>query len=129
MREVLSRKPGTDVQTPVRFGNFDIVNDVDDKPMALGKGTFGRTYKACHRFLDTVAGSWSLPGTRMKRGGISSSSRARKIRLASAFPDRTHLRDAGELRQVCLGMGAAVSSLAVCPTRRTALAAEANRGG
>jgi serine/threonine protein kinase len=38
----------------VRFGNFEVVNDPEGRPLALGKGTFGRTYQARHRFLDTI---------------------------------------------------------------------------
>jgi serine/threonine protein kinase len=38
----------------VLFGNFEIVNDPEGRPLALGKGTFGRTYQARHRFLDTI---------------------------------------------------------------------------
>ena len=47
---------GSKAETPqrVQFGNFDITNDAEGRPMALGKGTFGRTYQARHRFLDTI---------------------------------------------------------------------------
>src|SRR6266446_8979958 len=38
----------------VRFGNFEIVNDPEGRPLALGKGTFGRTYQARHCYLDTI---------------------------------------------------------------------------
>ena len=38
----------------VQFGNFDIMNDAEGRPLALGKGTFGRTYQARHRYLDTI---------------------------------------------------------------------------
>src|SRR5437763_5962911 len=37
----------------VRFGNFEVVNDSEGRPVLLGKGTFGRTYQARHCFLDT----------------------------------------------------------------------------
>lgn len=36
------------------LGNFEILRDSSEVPMLLGKGTFGRTYKARHRFLDTI---------------------------------------------------------------------------
>jgi hypothetical protein len=47
---------GSKKDTPqrVQFGNFDIINDAEGRPLALGKGTFGRTYQARHRFLDTI---------------------------------------------------------------------------
>src|SRR6266496_4339900 len=38
----------------VRFGNFEVMNDPEGRPVLLGKGTFGRTYQARHCFLDTV---------------------------------------------------------------------------
>jgi len=38
----------------VRFGNFEIVNDSEGRPLALGKGTFGRTYQARHCYLETI---------------------------------------------------------------------------
>ena len=38
----------------VRFGNFEVINDPDGRPVLLGKGTFGRTYQARHCFLDTI---------------------------------------------------------------------------
>src|SRR5881628_1057411 len=37
-----------------RFGNFEVINDPDGRPLLLGKGTFGRTYQARHCFLDTI---------------------------------------------------------------------------
>ena len=43
-----------DATQRVQFGNFDIMNDAEGRPLALGKGTFGRTYQARHRFLDTI---------------------------------------------------------------------------
>jgi serine/threonine protein kinase len=36
------------------FGNFEIMNDPEGRPILLGKGTFGRTYQARHCFLDTI---------------------------------------------------------------------------
>jgi serine/threonine protein kinase len=47
---------GSKAEAPerVQFGNFDIINDAEGRPLALGKGTFGRTYQARHRYLDTV---------------------------------------------------------------------------
>src|SRR5437588_11457122 len=38
----------------VRFGNFEVVNDSEGRPVLLGKGTFGRTYQARHCFLDII---------------------------------------------------------------------------
>ena len=38
----------------VRFGNFEVVNDPEGRPVLLGKGTFGRTYQARHCFLDII---------------------------------------------------------------------------
>ena len=38
----------------VRFGNFEVMNDAEGRPVLLGKGTFGRTYQARHCFLDTI---------------------------------------------------------------------------
>ncbi len=37
MREVLSKRAEADTKTPVRFGNFDIMNDADGKPVPAGK--------------------------------------------------------------------------------------------
>jgi len=54
MLDGLSKGPAQDGQQRLRFGNFDIINDSKGQPLLLGQGTFGRTYKACHRFLDTV---------------------------------------------------------------------------
>lgn len=40
----------------LRFGSFEILRDDQGKPCLLGKGAFGRTYKARHVFLErTVA--------------------------------------------------------------------------
>lgn len=39
----------------LRYGNFDVRCDADGKPRMLGKGTFGSTYLAQHRFLETLA--------------------------------------------------------------------------
>src|SRR5438132_716607 len=41
------------IQT-VRVCNFEIGNDPEGRPRALGKGTFGRTYQARHCYLDTI---------------------------------------------------------------------------
>jgi hypothetical protein len=38
----------------VRFGNFEVMNDSEGRPVLLGKGTFGRTYQARHCYLDTI---------------------------------------------------------------------------
>src|ERR1022692_182082 len=43
-----------DAPQRVQFGNFDIINDAEGRPLSLGTGTFGRTYQARHRYLDTV---------------------------------------------------------------------------
>jgi serine/threonine protein kinase len=46
-----ARKPEEERFT---LGNFEILRDETGGPLMLGKGTFGRTYKARHRFLDTI---------------------------------------------------------------------------
>src|SRR5207248_10268250 len=46
--------PGEEATEKVRFGNFEVVNDPEGRPVLLGKGTFGRTYQARHCFLDTI---------------------------------------------------------------------------
>src|SRR5438034_9963603 len=46
--------PGGKATEKVRFGNFEVINDPDGRPLLLGKGTFGRTYQARHCFLDTI---------------------------------------------------------------------------
>src|SRR6266496_3923275 len=46
--------PGEEATEKVRFGNFEVMNDPEGRPVLLGKGTFGRTYQARHCFLDTV---------------------------------------------------------------------------
>ena len=40
-------------QTTV-FGNFEILRDATGNPLHLGRGTFGRTYQARHRYLETI---------------------------------------------------------------------------
>jgi serine/threonine protein kinase len=46
--------PGEKATEKVRFGNFEVINDPEGRPVLLGKGTFGRTYQARHCFLDTI---------------------------------------------------------------------------
>jgi len=46
--------PGEKVTEKVRFGNFEVMNDSEGRPVLLGKGTFGRTYQARHCYLDTI---------------------------------------------------------------------------
>src|SRR6266568_7896045 len=46
--------PGEEATEKVRFGNFEVMNDPEGRPILLGKGTFGRTYQARHCFLDTI---------------------------------------------------------------------------
>src|SRR5438132_11438991 len=46
--------PGEKATEKVRFGNFEVMNDPEGRPVLLGKGTFGRTYQARHCFLDTI---------------------------------------------------------------------------
>jgi serine/threonine protein kinase len=36
------------------FGNFEIQRDAAGAPLLLGQGTFGRTYQARHRYLETI---------------------------------------------------------------------------
>jgi tRNA A-37 threonylcarbamoyl transferase component Bud32 len=36
------------------FGNFEILRDANGNPALLGRGTFGRTYQARHRYLETI---------------------------------------------------------------------------
>jgi serine/threonine protein kinase len=36
------------------FGNFEILRDAAGNPLHLGRGTFGRTYQARHRYLETI---------------------------------------------------------------------------
>src|SRR4051812_32946787 len=36
------------------LGNFEVLRDEQNRPVLLGEGTFGRTYKARHRYLDTL---------------------------------------------------------------------------
>ena len=36
------------------FGNFEILRDATGNPLHLGRGTFGRTYQARHRYLETI---------------------------------------------------------------------------
>src|SRR5881409_3545522 len=54
MPNVLASRAGEEATPKVSFGNFDIINDAEGRPISLGKGTFGRTYQARHRYLDTV---------------------------------------------------------------------------
>jgi len=46
--------PGAEAAEKTRFGNFEVMNDPDGRPLLLGKGTFGRTYQARHCYLDTI---------------------------------------------------------------------------
>jgi hypothetical protein len=48
------RSPGEKATEKVRFGNFEVINDPEGRPLLLGKGTFGRTYQARHCYLDTI---------------------------------------------------------------------------
>ena len=41
--------------SPTRFNNFDIETDADGRPRLLGRGTYGETYLARHRFLESLA--------------------------------------------------------------------------
>lgn len=50
----LNAPPAGEPVQKVRFGNFEIMNDPEGRPLALGKGTFGRTYQARHCYLDTI---------------------------------------------------------------------------
>jgi hypothetical protein len=53
----MAEKPSAvvaDGMQKVRFGNFEIVNDAEGRPVQLGKGTFGRTYQARHCYLETI---------------------------------------------------------------------------
>jgi serine/threonine protein kinase len=50
----LLASPGEEATEKVRFGNFEVMNDPEGRPILLGKGTFGRTYQARHCFLDTI---------------------------------------------------------------------------
>src|SRR5882724_9959937 len=54
MLEKLSAPSAEGAVQKVRFGNFEVINDPDGRPLLLGKGTFGRTYQARHCFLDTI---------------------------------------------------------------------------
>ena len=49
--KTLSRETGDE---RFHIGNFELLRDENDAPLLLGKGAFGRTYKARHRFLDTI---------------------------------------------------------------------------
>jgi|GEM_PF-4197298 len=42
-----------DDTTSMRFGNYEVLNRPDGKPDELGRGGFGRTYRARHTFLGT----------------------------------------------------------------------------
>lgn len=39
----------------IRYGSFEVELDANGQPLVLGRGTFGSTYLARHRFLDTLA--------------------------------------------------------------------------
>src|SRR6187401_1265478 len=39
--------------TSMRFGNYEVLTRPDGKPDELGRGGFGRTYRARHTFLGT----------------------------------------------------------------------------
>ncbi len=54
MLEKLSAPSAEGAVQKVRFGNFEVINDPDGRPLLLGKGTFGRTYQARHCYLDTI---------------------------------------------------------------------------
>ena len=43
MLEKLSATSAEGVVQKVRFGNFEVMNDPEGRPVLLGKGTFGRT--------------------------------------------------------------------------------------
>jgi len=54
MLEKLSAPSAEGAVQKVRFGNFEVINDPEGRPLLLGKGTFGRTYQARHCYLDTI---------------------------------------------------------------------------
>jgi hypothetical protein len=51
---IAGKSPGEKATEKVRFGNFEVINDPEGRPVLLGKGTFGRTYQARHCFLETI---------------------------------------------------------------------------
>jgi len=81
--------PGEKVTENVRFGNFEVINDPDGRPLLLGKGTFGRTYQARHCYLDTIVTGPNmnapLPGTARLWG----KTRSRACEKKDAWPRST----------------------------------------
>ena len=49
------RPPEDSHPLPTRLGNFDIETTPDGRPRLLGRGTYGETYLARHRFLESHA--------------------------------------------------------------------------
>ena len=49
-----ARAPQKLKEQPTVFGNFEILRDPAGNPLHLGRGTFGRTYQARHRYLETI---------------------------------------------------------------------------
>ena len=49
------RPPDDSHPFPTRLGNFDIETTADGRPRLLGRGTYGETYLARHRFLESHA--------------------------------------------------------------------------
>ena len=49
-----SNPPPSEPSAESLFGNFEILRDATGNPALLGRGTFGRTYQARHRYLETI---------------------------------------------------------------------------
>lgn len=79
------------------FGNFEILHDRSGAPISLGQGTFGRTYKARHRYLETVV-ALKVISERFARDAAARESFLSEARAAArlSHPHIARLHDFGE---------------------------------
>ncbi len=79
------------------FGNFEILRDESGSPRLLGQGTFGRTYQARHRYLETIV-ALKIISERFARDASVRDSFLTEARAAAklSHPHIARLHDFGE---------------------------------
>src|SRR5437016_12311205 len=70
----------------VAFGNFEVMNDPEGRPVLLCKGTFGRTYQARHCFLDIIVALKIIT----ERYVVDAAARQRFLTEARAVAELSH---------------------------------------
>jgi hypothetical protein len=79
------------------FGNFEILRDAAGDPLVLGCGTFGRTYQARHRYLETFV-ALKIISERFARDATARQRFLTEARAAAilSHPNIARLYDFGE---------------------------------